>query len=93
MIKIYDKCSNQLIRMDFHIRKNQFIVPTIMSVCWHLGFAGLYAILLIIVGLIIEFNFQILVITLNLFALGIFLKRLKFSIHIKLDYVPRQIGE
>jgi len=79
--------------MDFHIRKNQFIVPTILSVCWHLGLGGLYAILLIIVGLILECRFQILIIALNLLALGIFLKRLTFSIHIKLDYVPRQIVE
>ena len=77
--------------MEYHISKNQFIVPTIMSVCWHFGLTGLYATLLIIVGLIIECRFQILVIALNLLGLWVFLKRLKFSIHIKLDYVPRQI--
>ena len=77
--------------MEYHFNKNQFIVPTIMSACWHFGLTGLYATLLIIVGLIIECRFQILIIIMNLFGLWVFLKRLKFSIHIKLDYVPRQI--
>jgi len=77
--------------MEYHFNKNQFIVPTILSACWHFGLTGLYATLLIIVGLIIECRFQILIIALNLFGLWVFLKRLKLNIHIKLDYVPRQI--
>ena len=73
--------------MDFYISRVDILIPIVLVGAWSLGLGCIGDILLLIWSIITEFRFQLLIILLNVYGLWIFLNRVKFSIHVKVDYV------
>ena len=74
--------------MDFYISRVDILIPIVLVGVWSLGLGCIGDILLLIWSIITEFKFQLLIILVNVYGLWIFLNRIKFSIHVKVDYVP-----